>query len=216
MKLLFDFLPIILFFAVFNVGKGHADAAARLATDWLGFMVLGGVVSAKEAPILLATVVVIAATVAQVLWLKLRRRKVDMMLWISLGLVTVFGGATIWFNNETFIKWKPTVLYWVMGAAFVLMPLLTGRNLLRTLLGGQLELPDAVWQRLSLVWAGFFAAMGVVNLWVAYRFDTETWVNFKLFGVLGLTLVFMLAQGVYLSRFIKPDNPTAPGAQDAP
>jgi intracellular septation protein len=218
MKLLFDFLPIILFFAAFNIGKGNAEAAARLATEHLGFMVQGGVVGPKEAPILLATVVVIAATLAQVAWVKLRGRKVDTMLWVSLALVTVFGGATIWFNNETFIKWKPTVLYWVMGAAFVVMPLLTGRNLLRTLLGEQLELPGVVWQRLSLAWMAFFAAMGVLNLWVAYSFDTAVWVNFKLFGGIGLTVLFTLAQAVYLSRYLKPDDTPAqaPGAPDAP
>jgi intracellular septation protein len=205
MKLLFDFLPIILFFVTFNMAKGQADAAARLATDHLGFVVQGGVVAAKDAPILLATVVVIAATLAQVAWVKLRGRKVDTMLWVSLALVTLFGGATIWFNNDTFIKWKPTVLYWVMGSAFLLAPLLTGRNLLRTLLGEQLDLPDRVWQRLSAVWVAFFAGMGLLNLWVAYRFTTEVWVNFKLFGGLGLTFLFMLAQGIYMSRYIKPE-----------
>jgi intracellular septation protein len=218
MKLLFDFLPIILFFVAFRIGKADADAAARLATGHLGFMVQGGVVGPKEAPILLATVVVIVATLAQVAWVKLRGRKVDTMLWVSLALVTVFGGATIWFNNQTFIMWKPTVLYWVMGAAFVVMPLLTGRNLLRTMLGEQLELPDAVWQRLSLAWMAFFAAMGVANLWVAFNFEDSVWVNFKLFGGIGLTVLFTLAQAVYLSRYLKPDDTPAqaPGAPDAP
>ena len=205
MKILFDFLPILLFFVSFRYAEGHRDAAAAFATEHLGFAVSGGVVEAAVAPVLLATVVVIAATLAQVAWLALRRRKIDMMLWVSLGLVVVFGGATIWFHNETFIKWKPSVLYWVMGAAFWISSLL-GKNLLRLLLGEQLVLPDVVWQRLNVAWVGFFGLMGLLNIWVAYTFSTETWVNFKLFGGMGLMLAFVLAQALWLTRHL-PEEP---------
>lgn len=207
MKLLLDFLPIILFFASFNLAEKHADTAATLATDWFGFMVSGGVVGPKEAPVLLATVVVILATLAQVAYLKLRGRKVDTMLWVSLVLIVVLGGATIWFHSETFIKWKPTGLYWVMSLAFLLSPVLAGKNLLKALLGEQLQLPERVWQRLNLAWVAFFAVMGVLNLWVAFSFSTATWVNFKLFGGMGLMLLFTLAQGLYLSRHLPPPTP---------
>ncbi|HQY08091.1 MAG: septation protein A [Burkholderiales bacterium] len=203
MKLLLDFLPIILFFLTFNAAEKRAEEAAGLATDWFGFMVSGGVVGPKEAPVLLATVVVILATLAQVIYLKMRRQKVDTMLWVSLGLVTVLGGATIWFHSEAFIKWKPTVLYWVMSAAFWLSPILAGKNLLKLLLGEQVELPEFAWKRLNLAWVGFFAFMGALNLWVAFNFETSTWVNFKLFGGMGLMFVFMLAQGFYLSKHLK-------------
>jgi intracellular septation protein len=206
MKLLLDFLPIVLFFLTFNAAEKRADEAARLASDWFGFMVSGGVVGAKEAPVLLATVVVIVATLAQVLYLKARRQKVDTMLWVSLALVTVLGGATIYFHSETFIKWKPTVLYWVMSAAFLLSPILAGKNLLKLLLGEQVELPAFAWKRLNLAWVLFFAFMGVLNLWVAFNFETATWVNFKLFGGMGLMFVFMLAQGFYLTRHLKPNE----------
>lgn len=206
MKILLDFLPILLFFITFNQAEKHAEAAARLATDWFGFMVSGGLVGAKEAPVLLATVVVIVATLAQVLFLKLRGRKVDTMLWVSLALVTVLGGATIWFHSETFIKWKPSVLYWVMALALLLAPIVAGKNLLRTLMGEQMQLPDAVWQRLNWAWVGFFTLMGALNLWVAYHFETSTWVSFKMFGGIGLMLVFTLAQGVYLSRHLQKDG----------
>ena len=118
MKLLFDFLPIFLFFGTFKVTEGRKDWAAQFASDHLGFMVSGGTVGPNEAPVLLATVVVIVATLAQVLWLKLRGQKIDRMLWVSLGLVVVLGGLTIYFHNETFIKWKPSMLYWAMGLAF--------------------------------------------------------------------------------------------------
>jgi intracellular septation protein len=215
MKLLLDFLPIILFFVCFNQAEKHAEAAARLATDWFGFMVSGGVVGAKEAPVLLATVVVIVATLAQVLYLKLRGRKVDTMLWVSLVLVTVLGGATIWFHNENFIKWKPTVLYWVMGSAFLLGPIVAGKNILKLLLGEQMRLPEPVWLKLNLAWFAFFAGMGVLNLYVAFNFDTATWVNFKLFGGMGLMLVFTIAQGLYLGRHIIHDDEAGAGSTAA-
>lgn len=204
MKILLDFLPIVLFFLTFNQAEKRPDEAAALATDWFGFMVSGGAVGAKEAPVLLATVVVILATVLQVLYLKLRGQKVDTMLWVSLGLVTVMGGATIYFHSETFIKWKPSVLYWVMAAAFWLSPILSGRNLLKMMMGEQVELPGFVWRNLNLAWIGFFSLMGVLNLWIAYSYDTSTWVTFKSFGGMGLMLVFMIAQGIYMSRHMKP------------
>jgi intracellular septation protein len=206
MKLFFDFLPIILFFGAFKYAEAHKDWAAAFASEHLGFLVSGGAVGAGEAPVLLATVVVIVATLVQVLVLKLRGRKVDTMLWVSLVLVVVLGGLTIWFHSETFIKWKPTLLYWVMAGAFAFGPLLLDKNLLRVLLGEQLELPAAVWRRLNWAWVVFFGTMGALNLWVAYTFSTDTWVNFKLFGSIGLMLAFTVSQGLYLSRYL-PDEP---------
>ncbi len=214
MKLLFDFLPIILFFACFKGAEANKDWAADFATSQFGFMVSGGKVGPGEAPVLLATVVVILATLAQVAVLKLRGRKVDTMLWVSLVLVAGLGGLTIWFHNETFIKWKPSVLYWTMGTALWLSPLLTGKNLLKSLLGAQMQLPDRIWHRLNFAWVAFFAGMGLLNLWVAYSFSTATWVNFKLFGGLGLMLAFTVAQGLYLSRHVEetPTSAAKPGA----
>ena len=214
MKLLFDFLPIILFFGTFKYAESEKAWAADFASRHLGFMVSGGKVSVAEAPVLLATVVVIAATLAQVIWLKLRRRKVDAMLWVSLALVVVLGGLTIWFHSETFIKWKPSALYWAMGLAFWLSPLLFNRNLLKVLLGEQLDLPGKVWHRLNFAWIAFFGVMGLLNIWVAYTFTTATWVNFKLFGGLGLMLLFMLAQGLWISRYLEPAA-GKPGSEDA-
>jgi intracellular septation protein len=205
MKLLFDFLPIVLFFVAFKYAEAHKAWAASFATSQLGFLVSGGVVGPNEAPVLLATVVVIVASLAQVAWLKLRGRKVDTMLWVGLGLVVLLGGATIYFHSETFIKWKPSVLYWAMGVAFWLSPLLFGRNLLRSLMGAQMQLPARVWHRLNFAWVAFFAAMGLLNLWVAYSFSTDVWVDFKLFGGIGLMLLFTLAQGLYLNRYLKDD-----------
>jgi len=208
MKILFGFLPIILFFGAFKYAEANKGWAAAYATSHLGFLVSGGVVTPAEAPVLLATVVVIAATLAQVMWLKSRGRRIDTMLWVSLVLVVLLGGATIYFHSETFIKWKPSVLYWAMGLSFWLSPLLFGKNLLRVLLGEQMQLPPMVWHRLNFAWVAFFGLMGLLNLWVAYSFSTDAWVNFKLFGGIGLMLLFTLAQGLYLSRHLKDDAGT--------
>jgi intracellular septation protein len=208
MKILFDFLPILLFFGAFKYAESHRDWASTFATEHLGFVVSGGVVGPNEAPVLLATVVVILATLAQVAWLVARGRKVDVMLWVSLALVVVLGGATVWFHSETFIKWKPTMLYWVMGGTLLVGLVGFRKNLLRLLIGNQLVLPDAVWHRLAWAWIAFFAAMGALNLWVAYAFSTDAWVNFKLFGGLGLMLVFVVGQGLWLGPHLKDADET--------
>jgi intracellular septation protein len=212
MKLLLDFLPIILFFGAFKYAEGHADWAARFATDHFGFIVSGGVVGTEEAPVLLATVVAIVATCAQIAYLLARRRKIDMILWITFAIVVVLGGATIWFHNPTFIKWKLSVLYWTMGLAFWISQAFFQKNLLQSLMGDQLVLPAKVWQRLNVAWIAFYAIMGLLNLYVAYNYTTSTWANFKVFGATGLMLVFMVAQGFYVSRYLEPEpvNETKP------
>ena len=210
MKILLDFLPLILFFGTFKCAESHQDAAAAFATDHFGFLVASGHVNPTVAPVLLATLVVMAATLIQALVLKLRRQKIDLMLWISLALVVVLGAATVWFQNETFIKWKPSGLYWAMALVFFFSPILFGKNLLQAMLGKDLVLPARVWKRLNLAWVVFFSAMGVLNLWVAYHFSTSAWANFKVFGTTGLMLVFTLAQGLYMSRHL-PDEPADAG-----
>jgi intracellular septation protein len=174
MKFLFDLFPVILFFIAF-----------------------------KFAGIYVATGVAIAATFTQVGWLKLRGKKVDTMMWVSLGIIVVFGGATILLHDETFIKWKPTVLYWLFALALAGTRIISGKNLIRAVLGEQMELPEPVWTRLNWSWAGFFAFMGVANLYIAFNFPTETWVNFKLFGGMGLMLVFVVLQALYVARHIQ-------------
>jgi intracellular septation protein len=208
MKLLFDFLPIILFFGAFHFAEADEGASAALVNEHLGMLVSGGSVSPGEAPVLLATLVVMLATIAQVLGLKASGRKVDVMLWISLVLVMVLGGLTFWFHNPTFIKWKPSVLYWAMGTVLWLSPLAFGKNLLRSLLGEQFTLPPKVWHRLNFAWVAFFAGMGLLNLWVAHAYSTETWVSFKLFGSLGLMLAFTAAQTLVLNRCVLKSAPS--------
>jgi intracellular septation protein len=181
MKLLIDFFPIILFFVAF-----------------------------KAWDIYVATGVAIIATIAQIAWLRHSTGKVEPMQWVSLGVIVLFGGATIVAQNETFIKWKPTVLYWLMAGTLLAGQVFFKKNLLKSLMGSQLELPEAAWRVTNWSWIGFFAAMGVVNLWVAYTFDTNTWVNFKLFGGLGLMALFVIGQALYLGRYMKADEAPKP------
>ena len=213
MKIFLDFLPLLLFFIVGKYADSHVDWAARFATDHFGFLVSGGVVGTVEASALLATVVVIAATTLQIAYLLVARKKIDLMLWVTFALVVTLGGATIWFHNATFIKWKPSVLYWAMGLAFWISQTILQKNLLQTLIGKQLQLPAPVWQRLNFAWIAFFGLMGLLNLYVAYTYSISTWFTFKAFGATGLMLVFMLAQGMYLSKHIQPEPDTAPDRQ---
>ena len=177
MKLLVAFFPIILFFAAFKV-----------------------------AGIYVATGVAIAATIAQIAWLRHSHGKVEPMQWVSLAVIVVFGGATIALHDETFIKWKPTILYWLMGGTLAAGQLVFRKNLLKSLMGSQLELPEDVWRVTNWSWVAFFAVMGVLNLWVAFHFDTNAWVNFKLFGGMGLMILFILGQALYLGRHMKTEE----------
>jgi intracellular septation protein len=203
LKLLFDLFPVLLFFAAYMGGKRAPDLAAAVVGGTLGAVGAGSQVALDQAPILLATAVAIVATFGQVGWLVARGRSVDKMLWVSLAIIVVMGGATLWLRDPTFIKWKPTVLYWAFAAVLLGTQALLGRNLIRAMLGQQISLPDPVWTRLNLSWGAFFLAMGALNLYVAYTFSEGTWVNFKLFGGMGLMLVFVLAQGMYLARFVE-------------
>ena len=210
MKIFFDFLPLLLFFIVGKYADNNVEWAARFATEHFGFLVSGGVVGTVEASALLATIVVIVATTLQIAYLLVARKKIDLMLWVTFALVVTLGGATIWFHNATFIKWKPSVLYWAMGLAFWISQVIFQKNLLQTLIGKQLQLPTSVWQRLNFAWIAFFGLMGLLNLYVAYTYSISTWFTFKAFGATGLMLLFMLAQGMYLSKHIQPETEAAP------
>lgn len=203
MKFLFDLFPVILFFAAFKVSESSPAQASRIASGLLGGIVQGGSVAPAQAPILIATAVAIVATLCQVGWVLARGRRVDTMLWVSLAIIVIFGGATLVFQDETFIKWKPTVLYWLFSTTLLTSTIFFKRNLIRKLLEEQLSLPDAVWGRLNAAWIGFFTLMGFLNLFVAYSFPTDTWVNFKLFGGMGLMLAFVVLQGMFLAKHIE-------------
>jgi intracellular septation protein len=170
MKMFFDLFPLILFFVTFKL-KG----------------------------IYWATGVAMAAAVAQIAWSWFKHRKVDTMLWVGLAVITVFGGATLFLHNEMFIKWKPTVLYSIMGGALLVGRQFFNKNFLRVMLAKQLQLTDTLWDRLNTMWGCFFLFLAGLNLVVAYNVSTATWVNYKLFGTMGLMLAFVLVQGIMLA-----------------
>jgi intracellular septation protein len=206
MKVLFDLFPVILFFVAYTAAKRAPETASAIVSGLLGALGAGASVAVEQAPILLATAVAIVATICQVGWLLMRGRKVDTMLWISLAIIVVMGGLTLALRNPNFIKWKPTVLYWAFAVVLLGADRLLRKNLIRSMMQAQMSLPDAVWTRLNLSWVGFFVLMGAVNLYVAYNYSESTWVNFKLFGGIGLMIVFVVLQGLMLSRFIEHEE----------
>jgi len=203
MKFLFDLFPVILFFIVFKWGEGNADTAQAFGQQFLSGLVSGGQVTVTQAPILLATAIAIIATIMQIGYLIARRRKVDGTLWLSFGIIVFFGGATIYFHNETFIKWKPTVLYWCFAAALLFSQIFLQKNLIRTMMEKHMSLPDGIWRRVNLAWVAFFMTMGLLNLYVAFNFSTAAWVNFKLFGGTGLMFAFIIGQSLILSKHMQ-------------
>jgi len=208
MKFLFDMFPLLLFFGAYKWGSGHEEAAHSVVAQYLSGLISGGVVAAAQSPLILATAVGIAATVVQIGYLLARGKKVDGMLWLSLVVIGVFGGATIYFHDDTFIKWKPTLIYWLSGLALLIGQLVFKKNLLRKGMEAQIKLPEEVWLKLVFAWIGFLAAMGALNLLVAfviYKGDTGAWVSFKAFGATGLFLVFVIGQTLFLSKYIKED-----------
>lgn len=174
MKILFDLFPLLLFFLVFKI-----------------------------AGIFAATAAAIAATLGQIGWVRFRHGKVDGMLVASGVIVVVFGGATLLLHDETFIKWKPTVLYWLFALVLALAELGWKKNLIRSAMKEQITLPDSVWRVLNHAWAAFFAVLGGLNLYAAFHFSTEDWASFKVFGTTGLMLVFVVLQSVLLGKYLK-------------
>ncbi len=177
MKFLFDFFPILLFFIAYKLYGIYA-----------------------------ATAVAIAASFVQVGTFWLKHRRFENMHLVTLALIAVLGGATLWLQDEAFIKWKPTVVNWLFGAVFLGSQFIGKKPLAERMMGSAVTLPDGIWRRLNLAWTLFFVAMGFANLYVMYNFDTDTWVNFKLFGMMGLTLAFVIGQAFYLARYIKPEE----------
>ena len=181
MKFLFDLFPIILFFIAFKFGDIYT-----------------------------ATIVAMVATIGQILWVYYRHRKIDAMQWISLVMILVFGSLTIFLHDKTFIQLKPTALYWLFSAVLFISAQFFSKNWIQVLMGKQVSLkPEhahSVWHRLNMAWSIFFFLLGILNLYIAFQFSEEAWVNFKLFGSTGLLVAFIIAQGVWLSRHM--EHPT--------
>lgn len=173
MKPLLEFFPIILFFVAY-----------------------------KLYDIYVATAVVIVATVIQISAYWLMYRKVETMQWITLGLILVMGGATLYLQDENFIKWKLTIIEWLFGGAFLVSQFIGSKTFIERMMGANLELPAKIWKRLNLSWAVFFLTVGSLNLYVMHNFSTDDWVNFKTFGVPGMMLIFIVVQMIFLYKYV--------------
>jgi intracellular septation protein len=206
MKFLFDLFPVILFFVVFKFADGNQEAAHALAVQYMGGLISGGNLTPDQAPIILATAVGIVATVLQILYLLARGRKVDGMLWLSLGVIVIMGGLTIYFHDDNFIKWKPTIFYWASALALLVAQTAFRNNLMRKVMEEQVKLPEAVWDRVGFAWIGFFIFQGLLNLvmaFVVFKGNTGAWVNYKMFGATGLFFAFIVIQTLMLSKHIQ-------------
>lgn len=177
MKFLFDLFPIILFFAAY-----------------------------KMYDIYVATAVAIGAAFLQTGLFWLKHRKFEKMHVITLAILVVFGGLTLILRDPVFIKWKPTVVNWLFGATFLASRFFGERTLIERMMGHAITVPAPIWLRLNWAWVLFFLAMGIINIYVAYTYSEETWVNFKLFGMMGMTLVFVFAQAFYLGRYMETEE----------
>ncbi|MDM8547630.1 septation protein A [Candidatus Venteria ishoeyi] len=195
MKFFLDFFPILLFFITFKFYPGWVPAEESLCLA--NACIPGG----AEGAIYASTVVAILASIMQVAILWIRHHRVEKMPLITLALIVVLGGATLFFQNELFIKWKPTLVNWAFALVFFGSHYIGGKPLAKRMMESTITMDhEQTWLTLNKIWIGFFIFMGVLNLFVAYSFSTDTWVNFKLFGMMGLTLVFVIAQAVYLSK----------------
>ncbi len=174
MKFFVDFFPVLLFFIAYKIYD-----------------------------IYVATIVSIVAACLQVGYTWARTKRFENMQLVTLALLTVFGGLTLFLQDETFIKWKPTAINFLFAVVFLGSQFIGEKSLIERMLGGNLRLPRTIWQKLNLSWVIFFASLGILNLYVVYNFDTDAWVNFKLFGMTGLTFVFVLMQGIVLTRYLR-------------
>lgn len=177
MKFLFDLFPVILFFAAF-----------------------------KFFGIFTATAVAIIATLAQIIYVRLRHGTVDKMLLMSGVIITVFGGATLLLKDPTFIQWKPSVLYWLFAAGLLGAQFLFDKNPMRAMMEKQIQLPDDIWSKLNVAWAMLFVALGFLNLYVAFNYSQDTWVNFKLFGITGIMFGFIIVQTIFISKYLPKED----------
>lgn len=179
MKLLFDFFPIMLFF--------------------IGYKVWG---------IYTATAIAMGASVVQVLYHRIRWQRYENMHLFNLAIIMILGGATLFFHNPWFIKWKPTGIYWLTALVFLFSPMVAKKPLIQKMMESSISLPEAIWYRLNYAWVLFFIAMGCANLYVAYYYSTDIWVNFKLFGCASFILIFVFLQALYLTKHALDDKPS--------
>jgi len=200
MKFLFDLFPVILFFITLKIAEKSASAS-QVLTEILTTIGMTTAVKPSLVPIMLATVAVIVGSIIQIIWAKLHYKKVDNTLWISAILVTALGGMTLYFQNDAFIKWKPTLLYWTFAIVLIGARLLTDKNIIKMMMGKEIKLPEPIWNKLNIAWAIFFSCLGALNLYIAFNFSIDTWASFKLFGTMGLMFGFIIVQSLAINKY---------------
>lgn len=198
MKQFIDFIPLLLFFIVYKIEPRIVEIAGHSLT-------VGGIYSATAMLIISSLVVYGALFISQ--------RKLEKSQWLTLIACLVFGSLTLAFHSETFLKWKAPVVNWLFALAFAGSHFIGDKLLIKRVMGHALTLPDAVWTRLNLAWVAFFIFCGAANLFVAFTFQS-IWVDFKVFGSLGMTLLFLVGQGIYLSRHLHDTDPSTSKTED--
>jgi intracellular septation protein len=207
MKFLFDLFPVILFFITLKVAEKAASASIVLS-NILTTVGITAAVKPSLVPIMLATIAVIIGSIIQIIWAKLHYKKVDNTLWLSALLVTVLGGMTLYFQNDAFIKWKPTLLYWTFAVVLIGARLFSKKNIIKMMMGKEIQLPETIWSNLNIAWAIFFIALGALNLYVAFHYSIDIWASFKLFGTMGMMFIFIIAQSLVINKhIIQKENP---------
>ena len=205
MKFLFDLFPVILFFITLKISEKTANSSLILGKI-LTTLGIAATVKPSLVPIMLATVAVIIASIIQIVWAKIKYKKVDKTLWMSAILVTVLGSMTLYFQNDAFIKWKPTLLYWIFTIAILGAHWFWQKNIIKTMMGKEVKLPESIWIKLNYAWAIFFALLGCLNLYIAFNFSIDTWASFKLFGTMGLMFVFIITQSLIINQYLIEDK----------
>lgn len=204
-KFLFDLFPVLLFFLSYNRAQQNPEKAHQLANQLLANFTSGSSIAVEMAPILIATSIAVAASVLQIAYLLLRSKKVGAMLWVAFSIVTVFGGLTIYLQNDTFVKLKPTILSWLSAVVLLFSHYILNKNLFQLGMGKEITMPDQVWISLNWIWVAYFAVMGAANLYVAFTYPQETWVSYKLYSLLSLPIL-IVAQGFLLMKHIKDEE----------
>jgi intracellular septation protein len=201
MKFLFDFFPVVLFFIAY---KFFGDLPPQLIEATNSLPVVSIDPKEPKDAIYFATLTIIIATIFQNIGHWLVYKKLEKMHLISLVILLAFGTLTLAFKDPLFIKWKVSIFNWVFASVIIGSQFIGEKPLIERMMAHAIDVPKKIWRNVNLLWGLFFAFVGVVNIYVAYNYSEETWVDFKLFGVLGLTFVFMIAQGIYLAKHAEP------------
>jgi len=200
MKLLVDFLPIVIFFIVYKMNPETVAFISPYLSEDMATEI------AEWPAMILATAFLIPATILQIAYTYMAEKKVEKMHLFTLAIVLVLGGITIALKDGIFILWKPTVVNWMFAVGFFASQFIGEKTIIERMMGASIKLPKEMWTKLNYAWIGFFVFSGLVNLYVAYNFSEDTWVNFKLFGMLGLTVVFIILQSIFLHKYIDEGN----------